>query len=57
MKNKVLAFSLSIVIGQIIALLIWLLFDRDLFIAMAVGSTVGFIVGYKTPENKNIRVQ
>ncbi len=47
MKRKIIAGLIFVFVGQIISLIIWFLFKENYFIPLLIGSTVGFIAGYK----------
>ena len=47
LKRKYFSLLLSIVIGQIIAIIIWFIFKEEYFIGLLFGSIVGFLVSYK----------
>ena len=53
-EKKALIYSalISIIIGQIVALLAWYIFNENIFIPMIFGSTAGFLVGYRGLNNK-----
>lgn len=48
-KKNTLLFSLfiSILVGQLVAFIIWYCFNENYFIALLFGSIVGFLFGYK----------
>lgn len=52
-KRKIYAYILSIVIGQIIALLIWFLFKENYFIPLFIGSIFAIVFGYKGNKKNN----
>lgn len=48
-EKKALFYSafISIIIGQIVALLIWYIFNENYFVALFFGSIIGFLFGYR----------
>jgi hypothetical protein len=50
MKRKIIAGFIFLLAGQIVALLIWLLFKENYFIPLLIGSVVGFLAGYKAKK-------
>ncbi len=54
MKRKIISGIIFIIVGQIIALMIWKFFNENYFIPVLVGSIVAFLAGYK--ENKESKI-
>lgn len=54
MKNKIISAAIFIVVGQLVALIIWLIFKENYYIPMLIASTVGFLAGYKGKKNTNV---
>jgi len=50
-KKKILSGVVFIAIGQICALIVWLVFDYNLFLILLIASTLGFLAGYREPSN------
>ncbi len=49
-RKKVKAFIIFIIVGQIVSLILWLIFKQDFIVPMLIASTVGFLLGYKKEE-------
>ncbi len=47
MKTKIISATIFILVGQIVALIIWKFFNENYFIHMLTASTVGFLAGYR----------
>lgn len=52
-RKKVKAFIIFIIVGQIVSLILWLIFKQNFIAPMLISSTVGFVLGYKEEEKTN----
>lgn len=55
-KTKILSGLIFIGVGQLVALLIWLVFNQSYFVPLIIGSTAGFIVSYKGKKTSKTNV-
>jgi hypothetical protein len=51
-KTKIISGFIFIVIGQLIAFIIWKFFNQNYFIPLIIASTLGFFVSYKGKKNR-----
>ena len=49
-RKKAKSFVIFIIVGQIVSLILWLIFNQNFIVPMLIASTVGFLIGYKEEE-------
>lgn len=54
LNKKTKAYIISIVIGQIIALLMWFFIEKNYFLGMLLGSIIAILFGYRESKNNNV---
>lgn len=54
MKTKIISATIFIIVGQIVALIIWKYFNENYFVPMLIASTVGFLAGYRGKKKNNV---
>jgi len=52
-KAFIYTLLLFIIVSQVVAFIIWYLFDRNDFLALLIASIAGFLFGYKGPKKKS----
>jgi len=52
-KAFIYALLLFIITSQIVALIVWYLFDRNNFLSLLIGNTAAFLVGYRGLKKKS----
>ena len=53
-KAKLISGTIFILAGQLVALLIWWIYDLNYFKQMIVGSLIAFLISYKGKKKDNV---